>query len=69
MLQGQMLLHICREERQNHWSSSHHYRKIFWVADAFPDDIEDLLTDEIDDLDYVVGSDIESEDDLEYLNI
>ena len=35
--------------------------QIFWIEDAFPDDIGDLLTDEI--YDYEFGSDVESDSD------
>ena len=35
--------------------------QILWIEDAFPDDIEDLLADEI--YDYEFGSDVESDSD------
>jgi hypothetical protein len=40
--------------------------QIFWIADAFPEDMEDLLTDEIDE--YEFDSDVESDsvDDLDF---
>ena len=43
---------------ENGWMSD---GQIFWTEDAFPDDIEDLLTDEI--YDYEFGSDVKSNSD------